>query len=289
MTSAPGILEQLATIYHNAVATTLQAIPRVLAGLATILVLLLAAKLVERLLRGILTGIRFDGLLKQAGIDKTLHRIGLRESINVMLPRLVYFLLLCLIGRIGADLLGLQAVSDAFTAFFAYLPNIVAAVLLLVVGSAASQFAGGMVTEAARGANIDFARPLGSLVAALIMFVVGIMALAQLKINTEIIHIVTVCSLSALTIAFGLSFGLGTRALTRDVVAGFYARKLFQPGDALEVAGVRGTLRVIAATQAVLDADNQMITVANTTLLRSIVRAQPAPPAVEPPPPPATV
>lgn len=284
MTSAaPGILEQLSTIYHNAVTTTLEAVPRVLGGLLTILVLVLAAKVVERILRTILTGLRFDSLLQQAGIDKTLHRIGLRQSINVVLPRLVYLLLLCLIARIGADLLGLQAVSDAFTAFFAYLPNIVAAVLLLVVGSAAGQFAGGMVTAAAREANIDFARPLGSLVGALIMFVVGIMALAQLKINTEIIHIVTVCTLSALTLAFGLSFGLGTRTLTRDVIAGFYARKLFQPGDDLEVAGVRGTLRVIAATQAVLDADSHMITIANTTLLRSIVRAQPPaiPPAAE--------
>jgi hypothetical protein len=281
--AAPGILEQLSTIYHNAVTTTLEAVPRVLGGLLTILVLILAAKVVERLLRTILTGLRFDSLLQQAGIDKTLHRIGLRQSINVVLPRLVYLLLLCLIARIGADLLGLQAVSDAFTAFFAYLPNIVAAVLLLVVGSAAGQFAGGMVTAAAREANIDFARPLGSLVGALIMFVVGIMALAQLKINTEIIHIVTVCTLSALTLAFGLSFGLGTRTLTRDVIAGFYARKLFQPGDDLEVAGVRGTLRVIAATQAVLDADSHMITIANTTLLRSIVRAQPPaiPPAAE--------
>lgn len=280
MTSAaPGILEQLSTIYRNAVTTTLEAVPRVLGGLLTILVLILAAKVVERILRTILTGLRFDSLLQQAGIDKTLHRIGLRQSINVVLPRLVYLLLLCLIARIGADLLGLQAVSDAFTAFFAYLPNIVAAVLLLVVGSAAGQFAGGMVTAAAREANIDFARPLGSLVGALIMFVVGIMALAQLKINTEIIHIVTVCTLSALTLAFGLSFGLGTRTLTRDVIAGFYARKLFQPGDDLEVAGVRGTLRVIAATQAVLDADSHMITIANTTLLRSIVRAQlPVPP-----------
>src|SRR4029078_12600500 len=193
--AAPGILEQLSTIYHNAVTTTLEAVPRVLGGLLTILVLVLAATLVERILRTILARLRFDSLLQQTGIDKTLHRIGLRQSINVVLPRLVYLLLLCLIARIGADLLGLQAVSDAFTAFFAYLPNIVAAVLLLVVGSAAGQFAGGMVTAAAREATIDFARPLGSLVGALIMFVVGIMALAQIKINTEIMNIVTVRTL----------------------------------------------------------------------------------------------
>ncbi len=219
-----------------------------------------------------LVRVRFDALLHQAGIDKALHRVGLRQSLNLVLPRLVYFLLLCLIARIGADLLGLQAVSDAFAAFFGYLPNIVAAVLLLVVGSAASQFAGATVTEAAREANIDFVRPLGGLVSTLILFVIGIMALAQLRIDTDIIRVVTVCSLSALALAFGLSFGLGTRAITRDIMAGFYVRKVLSPGDLIEVDGHRGTLRAITSTQTLLDAGNRTIALANSRLLREVAR-----------------
>jgi hypothetical protein len=276
MPQQPPVLEQLVAIYHNAVATGISAIPNVVTGLVVIAAMVVAAKVLERVLRTLLVRLRFDALLQQAGVDKTLHRVGLRESINVVLPRLLYFLLLCLIARIGADLLGLQAVSDAFVAFFGFLPNIVAAVLLLVVGSAASQFAGQTVAEAARESNIDFARSLGNLVSALILFVIGIMALAQLRIDTEIIRIVTICSLSGLALAFGLSFGLGTRAITRDIMAGFYVRRLLKPGDLVDVDGHRGTLRAITSTQTLLDAEDRTIAFANSRLLREVVRRLPA-------------
>src|SRR6185295_5934090 len=107
MPQQPGILEQLAAIYRDAIAAGIRAIPRLIAGVAVIVIMVLAAKLVERAFRALLVRLRFDQLLQQAGIDRTLHRIGLRQSINIALPRLVYFLLLCLIARIGADLLQL--------------------------------------------------------------------------------------------------------------------------------------------------------------------------------------
>lgn len=274
-----GILDQLTAIYRSAVDGALRTIPHVLAGVITLLTLVVVAKILERLLRGLLVRLRFDVLLQHAGIDKALHRLGLRESINVVLPRLVYFLLLCLIARIGADLLGLQPVSDAFAAFFGYLPNVVAAVLLLVVGSAASQFAGQTVAQAAREANIDFARSLGNLVSMLILFVVGIMALSQLRIETEIIHVVTICSLSGVALAFGLSIGLGARAITRDIVAGFYVRKVVSPGDEIEVDGERGTLVAITSAQALLATSTRTVAIANSRLLRGVARWEPpAPP-----------
>jgi hypothetical protein len=279
MPQQPGIFEQLAAIYRDAIAAGIRAIPRLVAGVAVIVIMVLAAKLVERVLRALLVRVRFDELLQQAGIDRTLHRIGLRQSINIVLPRLVYFLLLCLMARIGADLLQLQVVSQAFDAFFRYLPNIVAAVLLLVIGSAASQFAGETVAEAAREAHIEFARSLGGLVSALILFVIGIMALAQLQIDTEIIRVVATCALGGIALAFGPSFGLGTRAITRDIVAGFYVRRVLTPGDVIEVDGQRGTLRTITSTQTLLDADDRTIALANSRLLRAVVRHQTPPPS----------
>ena len=104
------------------------------------------------------------------------------------------------------------------------------------------------------------------------LFVIGIMALAQLRIDTEMIRVVTICSLSGIALAFGLSFGLGTRAITSDIMAGFYIRKILRPGDVIEVDGQRGTLRAVTSTQTLLDADDRMIAVANSRLLREVVR-----------------
>jgi small-conductance mechanosensitive channel len=135
-----------------------------------------------------------------------------------------------------------------------------------------SQFAGRTVTQAAEESGIEFARSLGSLVAGLILFIVGIMAISQLRIDTDMVRIVTICILSGLALAFGLSIGLGTRDITRNVLAGFYARKVFRPGDPLEIKGDRGVLKAITATQTLIEQESGLVVVANSTFLDETIR-----------------
>ncbi len=264
--------QQLLQIGNELRQLAIQAVPRVLLGIAVAVVLVATAKLMERLLRTLLVRIRIDHLLGQAGLDSALQRIGVAGSINVLLPRLIYYLLLLLFARVAADAFGLVAISEGIGAMFAYLPNIAAAVLILVVGTSVSQFAGRSVARAADDSGIEFARSLGSLVSGLILFIVAVMAIGQLKFDTAMVRIVTTCILAGAALAFGLSLGLGTRDITRNILAGFYARKLFSPGDRLEVRGERGVLRAITATQTVIEQDAGLVTVANVTLLDETIR-----------------
>jgi small-conductance mechanosensitive channel len=266
------IQQQLLRMLENLQQTVVDAVPRVLVGLVVLVALVATAKIVERLLRTLLVRLRFDSLLKQAGLDRLLQRVGIRQSLNLVLPRLAYFLLLFLFARTAADAFGLVAISEAIASMFAYLPNVVAAILLVVVGSSVSQFAGRTVTQAAEDSGIEFARSLGSLVSGLILFIVAVMAIGQLKFDTDMVRIVTVCTLSGLALAFGLSFGLGTRDITRNVIAGFYARKIFRPGDALEVRGERGVLKAITATQTLIEQETGVVVVANGVLLDETVK-----------------
>lgn len=264
--------QQLLQVVRELQDMVIGAVPRVLAGLAVVVILVLAAKLVERLLRSALLRIRFDALLQQAGVDKTIQRLGVRQPLALVLPRLAYYFLLLLFGRIVADSFGLTAISDGITAMFAYLPNVVAAVLLLVVGTSVSQFAGHTVSQAAEESGIEFARALGNVVSAIILFMVGVMAISQLRFDTEMVRIVTICTLSGLALAFGLSVGFGTRDITRNVMAGFYARKILSPGDPLEIKGERGTLRAILATQTLIDQQTGLVVVANSAFLDEIIK-----------------
>ncbi|MGH9310330.1 MAG: mechanosensitive ion channel family protein [Vicinamibacterales bacterium] len=259
--------QQLLQIVRDLQHTLVTAIPRVLVFLIVVVALVLAAKVVERVLRAVLIRIRFDSLLEHAGADKVLHRLGIRQSLNYVLPRLAYFLLLFLFARTAADAFGLTAISQAIASMFAYLPNVVAAVLIVVVGTAVSQFAGQTVTQAADESGIEFARPLGTLVSSLILFVVGVMAIGQLRFDTDMVRIVTICTLSGIALAFGLSVGLGTRDITRNVLAGFYARKIFRPGDPLEIRGRRGVLKAITTTQTLIEQETGIVVIANTVFL----------------------
>lgn len=264
--------QQLLRSFRDLQLTVVTAIPRILVGAVVLVVLVVAAKVVERVLRVLLVRLRFDSLLEQAGVDKVLHRLGIRQSLNLVLPRLTYFLLLFLFARTAADAFGLTAISEAIAAMFAYLPNVLAAVLLVVVGTSVGQFAGRTVAQAAEESGIEFARQLGSLVSGLILFVVGVMAISQLRFDTDMVRIVTICSLSGLSLAFGISVGFGTRDITRNVLAGFYARKIFRPGDSIEIRGHRGVLRAITATQTLVDQETGLVSVANSVFLDETIR-----------------
>lgn len=244
-----------------------EAIPKIGVGILLIVLGLTVAKLIEVALRIMLTRIRFDSLIEKSGVDKALQRIGLRQQLNLFLPKLAYFLVIFLLAKTASDALGLAAISDAIGAFFAYLPNIVAALLLLILGTTVGQFAGQMVTQAAENSGIDSAAALGKLVSGLIIFIVAMMAIGQLKIDTEMVRIVTSFVLAAGTLAFGLAFGLGTRDVVRNIVTGFYTRKFLEIGKNLEIAGQSGLLTAITATHAILNSEGQDIIVANSTFL----------------------
>jgi hypothetical protein len=267
--------QKLVDAFGHLADSVISAAPKVALGIVLVILGFAVAKLIEIVLRFMLTRIRFDKLMEKAGIDKALQRIGLRQQLNVFIPRLTYFLVLFVLAKTAADALGLIAISSAIGAFFAYLPNIIAALLLMILGTSLGQFAGEMVAQSAQSAGIDFAPSLGKLVSGLIIFVVSMMAIGQLQIDTGIVRIVTSFVLGGAALGFGISFGLGTRDIIRNITAGFYTRKFLRIGNRLQISGQQGVLAEINATHTILQAEDREISVANTTFLETVAESWP--------------
>lgn len=266
--------EKLVQAFSNLADSIIAAVPKLVMGVVMAVAALVVARVIERVLRYALTKVRFDSLVGKVGIDRALQRLGIRQQLTLLLPRFVYFLVLLLLAKTAVDALGLTAISEAIGAFFSYLPNLVAALVLLILGSTVGQFAGQTVTQSAESAGVEFAAGLGRLVSGLILFVCAMMAIAQLKIDTEIVRIVTSFILGGAALGFGLSFGLGTRDIVRNVAAGFYARKILVVGRPVELAGHKGVLRSITATHVVLESEGSESAVSNATILEHVTTQQ---------------
>jgi small-conductance mechanosensitive channel len=244
-----------------------RAIPEIAVGILLTILGLIVAKLIEVALRTMLVRIRFDNLAERAGVTRVLMRIGLRQQLSLLLPKLAYSMVVVLIAKTASDAFGLIAISNAIGVFFSYLPNILAALLLLVLGSTVGQFMGKMVTQAAESSGLESASALGRIVSALIIFLVSMMAIGQLKIDTEMVRIVTSILLGAGALAFGIAFGLGTRDIVRNLVTGFYTRRLLAVGQDLTIAGHTGILTAMTPTHIVLNREGYDIVVANSKFL----------------------
>ncbi len=264
--------EKLLQAFGNLADSAIVAVPKIALGLILVVLGLAVAKLIEAGLRYALVKSRFDTLAAKLGIDKALTQLGLNQPLSVILPRITYYLALLVLANTAADALSLVAISSAIGAFFAYLPNIVAALLLMILGSSIGQFAGQAVTQSAESSGIEFAPALGKMVSSAILFVCAMMAIAQLKIDTEIVRIVTSLVLGGAALAFGLSFGLGTRDIVRNLAAGFYARKVLEVGKPITLSGESGVLSSITSTHLVIDSDGRQSIVANADLLDHVAR-----------------
>lgn len=263
---------QLALIGTNMVRSVVEAAPKIVAGAVVVALGLIISKLVAFSFHKVLVRVRFDALLEKLGVTAPLKKLGIQQPASQFLPRLTFYVLALLLLQTVADTLGLKPISAAIAGLFTFLPNLCAAFLLLLFGSMAAQFAGTAVSRVALDSGMEFGPTLGRIVSALILFVIAMMAIAQLQIETGMVRIVTAGLLTGIAIAFGLSFGLGTRDFTRNIIAGHYARKFFQPGEPIEIRGRRGVLKAITPAYVLIEENGQTLLISNSVFLEEIVR-----------------
>lgn len=262
----------LNSVLDSLMGSVAEFLPKALTALVVFLVGFILAKVAAKAITTIFDKLRLNDGLKRVGLTDTLEKIGLSETPGFLLSRLVYYLILALFIQSAAQAVGLAAVADAVTAFFAYLPNLLAAAIILLLGMIISQFAGGAVTRSARNSGVEFAPVLGRAVSFLIVFVLGLMAVTQLKIQTQIIMSVVLILLAGGSLAMALTFGLGSRDITRNLIAGFYARKIFEAGEKIEIHGRVGILAGITPVHALVEEDGRVTTVPNSVFLEEAVR-----------------
>ena len=102
-------------------------LPKALTALTVFLVGFILAKVAAKAITTVFDKLRLNDVLQRVGLTDTLEKFGLTETPGFLLSRLVYYLILALFIQSAAQAVGLVAVSDAVTAFFAYLPNLLAA------------------------------------------------------------------------------------------------------------------------------------------------------------------
>ena len=129
------------------------------------------------------------------------------------------------------------------------------------------RFAGTAVARSAEGSGLEFGPALGQALSGVVLFVAVIMAVTQLRIDTEIVRLVTSLSMAGAALAFGLCFGLGSRSLVTNILAGFYVKRLFEPGSEVEVDGRRGVVTAVSTTSTILEHEGRELVIANQTLL----------------------
>ena len=184
-------------------------LPILLGALAILIIGWLVAKAVRRLVDWLLKVTRFDKLADKAGISEILRKGDLEISAREVISGLVYWLIMLMVLVMTVDALGLPKSSDVLAGLFAYVPKVIAALLVLVVAMFLASFVSGIVQTAAGNANLPRPEIIAGISRwAIIIFAVTI-SLGELGIGTLLVTATFNIILGGVCLALALAFGLG--------------------------------------------------------------------------------
>jgi len=184
-------------------------LPVILGALVILIVGWIVAKAIRRLVDWLLKAIRFDALADKAGISEILKKGDLKITAGEVISSIVYWLIIIMVLVMTVDALGLPKSSDILESLFAYVPKVIAALLVLVVAMFLASFVSGIVRTAAANANLPKPQILAGVSRwAIIIFAVTI-SLEQLGIAPLLVSATFNIILGGIVLALALAFGLG--------------------------------------------------------------------------------
>lgn len=188
-----------------------QFIPNLIGALVVLIVGLVVAVGLGTLIEKVFDAIRLDSFLSRLGLAPYFERAGLRLRASHFLGRLVYWFVVVAFLLAASDIMGLFALSSFLRDVLAYLPNVIAAVLIMLTAVVIANVAKRVVSASVTSARLHAAHFLGTLSWWSVVVFGLLTALVQLNIATSIINSVITGVIAMFAIAGGLAFGLGGR------------------------------------------------------------------------------
>ena len=205
-----------------AMALFLSAIPKII-GFAVILVIGWAiASLVDRGLAAILRRVRFDEFARRSGFADFVDKMNVGVDSAGMIGLVVKWFIRLIALVVAFDALGLPAVSDVLREFLLWLPNVIVAVAVLIIGGLAARALSNLVRSSAAEAGITNANFLARLASVLVWAFAIVVAVNQIGIATTLVNTLFMAFVGALALGAGLAFGLGGRETAGQIVRNWY-------------------------------------------------------------------
>jgi len=193
-------------------------LPNLIAAILVLIIGLFLADFLGRFVSKVLTRLYVDRVVEKTGLKKNLEKLGFKITISRALGLLVVWFLYAVVLIGTAEILQLNQISQFLQAVVLYIPNVIVAVVILVVGIVVSNFISIAVKEASLAAKLTAADLLSTLAKWAILVFSFMAALIQLKVAPELIQILFTGVVLMVALAGGIAFGLGGKDKAKELL-----------------------------------------------------------------------
>jgi len=250
-------MDDISAVLENARRVALRALTEVVDYLPTLLgatILLLAGWVVARLLRAGTNraGDNINRILDRVFRSGRLAAFRLSPRMLAALAEVIFWLTLFVFASIAARAAGLTTFAIWLDRIVANLPNLVAGVLVIVVGFFLGAVVRDLATAAAPAARTAQGLLIGKVAQVAVIVIALVIGLDQIGIDVTFIVTVLAIAIGVLLGGFAIAFGLGARGYVSNLIGARELRREIEPGQVVRCGDTEGEVLEITATALVL-------------------------------------
>lgn len=217
-----GLWDKIQSVLVEPTKTVVVQIQQFLANLITVLFILLVGWLLSKLLKYIVVKIckviKFDQIADRIEIDKLLQKGGISYKPSELLGAIFYWLGILITLVVAVNAMGIVQASDLLNRILLYVPNIIAAIFMLILGMFFATVLRNIVKTAATNAGLVQAHLLSKIVEAVVIVFAIMITLETLNIAPRIVELIISIVLASFGLAFALAFGFGCQDIARKAI-----------------------------------------------------------------------
>ncbi len=208
------ILEPLQELYLNFKAFA----PNLLAMLVILIIGIPLARILRLILVRFLAAINFDSWSDRMGVTALLRKGDLWAKPSLALGAIFFWALIIIVLMTGLNSLKIPAIDQLVSQFFLYLPRVLSAIVVLIVGYVLAGFISRAVLIAAVNSGYHFARLLSQAIRLLLIVLILAMVLEELKVAPGIVLAAFSIIFGGIVLALSISFGVGGIEAARRII-----------------------------------------------------------------------
>lgn len=234
--------------------------PKFIGALTVLFVGWLVSRTVGKILSKVLAKVGVDRLAEMLDDIDLVQRTGvLKEKLSAILAKVVYYMMMLTFIIAATEILGVGAITQLFTDLMNYLPSLLTASVIFMLGLFLADMVQGAVITLCQSLGIASAKMIGSIVFYFLFVTIAVSSLAQAKINTEFISSSLVVLIGAGALAFAFGYGLASKDLVSNYLASYYNKNKVRVGDEVRIIGERGKVVLIDSTSMILQTPERAI------------------------------
>ncbi|MBK7358737.1 MAG: hypothetical protein IPI45_08530 [Saprospiraceae bacterium] len=186
-------------------------IPSIVNALIILIIGWVLAKIIQWLVYKLSHALGIDRLAQKSGVHRFLEKRGIKRGFSGLASSIFFWMIILIVMVKFFNLLGLEVVSDLLNQFLFFIPNVLIACVLIILGFYLAEFVSSLVVGSLEESSFENPELIGKLVFYCIGFFTLAIALTQIGIGETLITNVVSIFFGSIGLAFAIAFGLGAK------------------------------------------------------------------------------